>query len=198
MLAKRIFDLSITIPALIILAPFFIIIAILIKIDSHGPVFFIQTRIGYQEKKFKIFKFRTMYTNSKKKSLLTIGVDSRVTKLGKMFRLYKIDELPQLFNVLRGEMSLVGPRPEVPFYVNFYPSKSKKLIFSVLPGITDIMSNQYRNENEILGKYDNPEEIYINKILLHKIKGYEHYVLNQSLFLDLKIILKTFFTILSN
>lgn len=197
MLAKRILDLSITIPALIMLAPLFIIIAILIKIDSHGSIFFVQTRVGYHEKYFKILKFRTMYIGSERKSLLTIGKDTRVTRIGTILRKYKLDELPQLFNVLRGEMSLVGPRPEVPFYVNLYPEKSRKLIFSVLPGITDTMSNLYRNENEILGKASKPEKIYIDKILPHKIKGYENYILNRSLSLDFKIIFQTFFTIFS-
>ncbi|HBS51475.1 MAG TPA: sugar transferase [Coxiellaceae bacterium] len=197
MIKKRFFDLFFTIPALILLAPFFLIISICIKLDSQGPVFFRQIRIGQHGNNFNILKFRTMQFNTEKEDQLTVGADKRITKTGKWLRHYKLDELPQLFNVLKGEMSIVGPRPEVPRYIKLYPKQSRKLILSVLPGITDLASIEFKNENEILGHSINPEKTYIEKILPKKIKYYEKYVIKHSLLMDLKIMFYTLVAIFS-
>lgn len=138
-----------------------------------------------------------MQFNTEKEDQLTVGADKRITKTGKWLRHYKLDELPQLFNVLKGEMSIVGPRPEVPRYIKLYPKQSRKLILSVLPGITDLASIEFKNENEILGHSINPEKTYIEKILPKKIKYYEKYVIKHSLLMDLKIMFYTLVAIFS-
>ncbi|PIR39924.1 MAG: hypothetical protein COV35_00260 [Alphaproteobacteria bacterium CG11_big_fil_rev_8_21_14_0_20_39_49] len=189
---KRLFDLIASFIGLIILSPVFIIIAVLIKTDSKGEVFFRQVRVGRGEKPFRIFKFRTMSVHQKKGSLqITTGGDSRITKVGAFLRKYKIDELPQLINVLKGEMSLVGPRPEVPKYVKHYSSENRNIIFSVRPGITDLASIEYKNENDILAGESAPEKAYIEKILPEKLKYCREYVEKQSFMYDIKIIFKT-------
>ncbi len=191
MLAKRIFDLIASAIGLLILSPIFAIVAIWIKLDSSGPILFKQTRVGYQGQPFQICKFRTMVVNAEAiGAQITTGGDPRITKIGKFLRKYKLDELPQLLNVLMGEMSLVGPRPEVPKYVNLYNSEQKK-VFQVRPGITDLASLEFRNENELLVGKDNAEEFYIQEIMPRKLLLNLEYIDRVSLLFDLKIIAKT-------
>lgn len=194
---KRIFDIIFSSIGLILLSPILFIIAILIVIDSNGPVFFKQSRVGQYNRDFKIFKFRTMHMDSDKMGLLTVGdKDPRVTKMGYFLRKYKFDELPQLINVLQGTMSFVGPRPEVRKYVDFY-SKDDLQILNTKPGITDLASIEYRNEAELIKKASNPEKVYIEEIMPAKLKLNKLYISNYNLFTDVKIILKTFASILS-
>lgn len=191
-LGKRLFDLFFSLIGLLILSPFFIFFAIWIKIDSEGPIFFRQERVGIYEKKFFIHKFRTMYTDAEKRGLqITVGVDPRITKVGHFIRRYKIDELPQLIDVFLGDMSLVGPRPEVPRYVEKYDPEVRKKIFQVKPGITDWASIEYKDENNILSKATNPELAYINEVLPHKLSFSLKYIDKASCIEDLKIILTT-------
>lgn len=179
------------------LFPLFVILSILIVLDSKGGIFYRQVRVGKNNKDFKILKFRTMYSDSDKKGLLTIGnKDNRITRSGYYLRKYKLDELPQLFNVLKGEMSFVGPRPEVRKYVDLYDETQKKVL-QVKPGITDYASIEYRNENEILSKSNNPEQTYINEIMPAKLKLNLKYIEDQSLLTDIKIIIKTIIKIVS-
>ena len=188
---KRLFDIFFSFIGLIILFPFFIIIALFIIIDSRGGIFYKQVRVGLGGKDFKLYKFRSMKINSDKGSLLTVGGrDSRITKIGYFIRRYKIDELPQLINVFLGTMSLVGPRPEVRKYVDLY-NEEQKLVLSVKPGITDFASIEFCNENEILGKAENPELIYIDEIMPAKLKLNLKYIKEKSFAVDLKIIFKT-------
>jgi lipopolysaccharide/colanic/teichoic acid biosynthesis glycosyltransferase len=188
---KRVLDIMFSLVGLIILSPFFIIIGILIKLDSKGPIFFKQIRVGRNEKPFEILKFRTMVTDAEKKGTqITVGKDSRVTKIGSFLRKAKLDELPQLINVLKGDMSLVGPRPEVPRYTAYYNQVQKK-IFDVRPGITDYASIKYSSENEILGKSENPEKTYIEEIMVDKLKINLEYIEKRSVFEDIYIILAT-------
>lgn len=197
MVAKRIFDLLFTVPGIVLLIPAFIIIAMWIKIDSRGPVFFRQERVGLRNETFEILKFRTMVVDAEKKGKqITIGEDSRITRSGKWMRKCKLDELPQLINVLRGEMSLVGPRPEVPRYVAEYTDEERQIVFSVPPGITDYASIEYRDENEVLGKAKNPEKTYVEEILPIKIAYYKKYVEERSVLRDFVIILRTINAIL--
>ena len=196
MLAKRIFDLISSAIGLLILSPIFAIVAIWIKLDSSGPILFKQTRVGYAEKNFQICKFRTMVVNAEAiGAQITTGGDPRITKIGKFLRKYKLDELPQLLNVLMGEMSVVGPRPEVPKYVNLYNAEQKK-VFQVLPGITDLASLEFRNENELLVGKDNAEEFYIQEIMPRKLLLNLEYIDRVSLLFDLKIIAKTIWRII--
>lgn len=188
---KRIFDIFFSIIGLLILSPFFIIIGILIALDSPGGVFYKQVRVGKNGKDFHLFKFRSMRTNSDKKGLLTVGGrDSRITRMGYFIRKYKVDELPQLLNVLFGDMSLVGPRPEVRRYVDLYNAKQKKVL-SVKPGITDFASIEYSNENEILGNAEDPEKVYIEEIMPAKLDLNLKYIAEQGIATDFKIIFKT-------
>jgi len=194
---KRIFDICFSLIGLILLLPIFLFISILIIIDSKGGVFYKQVRVGKDEIDFKLFKFRSMRTDSDKKGLLTVGGrDSRITRMGYYIRKYKIDELPQLINVLLGDMSLVGPRPEVRRYTDLYNDEQKKVL-SVKPGITDYASIEYSNENELLGKADNPERVYIDEIMPAKLKLNLRYIQEQGLLTDVKIIIKTILKILS-
>lgn len=193
---KRSFDFVFALIGLITISPLLIIISILIKIDSKGAIIFIQNRVGKNNEDFNIYKFRTMHIKSENKGLLTIGNgDSRVTRIGYFLRRYKIDEFPQLFNVLLGNMSFVGPRPELRYYVNFY-SKEDLKILSVRPGITGLASLEYRNEVELLKKATNPEEYYINTIIPDKLSYNKTYIKKQSLILDLKLIFKTILYVL--
>jgi len=188
---KRIFDIFFSLLGLIVLLPFFIIIGLLIVIDSNGGVFYKQKRVGKNNIDFYLFKFRSMQTNSDTKGLLTVGGhDSRITRMGYFVRKYKIDELPQLLNVLLGEMSLVGPRPEVRKYVDLYNDEQKKVL-TVKPGITDYASIEYSNENELLGKAENPEQVYIEEIMPDKLTLNLKYIAEQGIATDLKIIFKT-------
>jgi len=187
----RFFDLLFTVLGLIILSPLFLIVAIWIKLDSNGPVFYRQTRVGRNSKDFKLLKFRSMVTDADKNGLITVGGrDPRVTQSGYFIRKYKLDELPQLLNVLKGDMSLVGPRPEVRKYVDLY-NKSQRRVLSVKPGITDYASIQFIDENEILGKAENPEMVYIEKVMPEKIKYNMKYIQNRSVKEYFKIIFLT-------
>ncbi|GAB5555120.1 MAG: sugar transferase [Saprospiraceae bacterium] len=170
----RIFDILFSIVGLLILSPIFLIISIWIKIDSPGAVLFTQKRVGKGQKLFSLFKFRTMKINAHKKGLLTIGKDPRITTSGIFLRKYKLDELPQLINVLKGDMSLVGPRPEVEKYTKLYNDFQKKLL-EVRPGITDPASIYYRNENDLLATSEDPEKTYIEEVLPHKLKLSEEF-----------------------
>lgn len=188
---KRLFDIFFSSIGLIIIFPFFIIIALLIVIDSPGGIFYKQIRVGKGNTDFYLFKFRSMRTDSDKKGLLTVGGrDSRITRMGYFIRKYKIDELPQLINVLLGDMSLVGPRPEVRKYVEMYTVEQKKVL-SVKPGITDYASIEYSNENELLGKAEDPEAVYIHEIMPAKLKLNLKYIAEQGLATDFKIIFRT-------
>lgn len=170
----------------------FIIIAIWIKIDSKGPVFYRQVRVGRGNKDFRIFKFRSMRQGSDKGSLITIGDrDSRITRSGLFIRKYKLDELAQLINVFIGDMSFVGPRPEVRHYVDYY-TEEQMHVLDIRPGITDMASIKYRNENELLEKADDPERYYIDVIMQDKLRINLEYVRNNSLMYDIKLIFQTF------
>lgn len=194
---KRLFDITFSTIGLILLLPLLILIAILLKSESKGPVFYKQVRVGLNSTDFKIFKFRTMFVGSDKKGLLTIGdKDPRVTKIGFFLRKYKLDELPQLINVFVGNMSVVGPRPEVRKYVSLY-SESDLEILSVKPGITDFASIIFRNEAEILKNSDSPEDLYIKEIMPRKIAINKEYIEDNNILVDVKIILKTLKTIIS-
>lgn len=192
---KRIFDLVFSIAGLILLSPVFLIISLLIKIDSKGPVFYRQLRVGKNNSDFRLLKFRTMKTDSDKNGLLTVGGrDARITGAGYYLRKFKIDELPQLLNVAAGEMSFVGPRPEVRRYVDLYDDEQRKVL-NVLPGITDVASIKYRNENELLEKSEDPESYYIDNIMPDKLKLNLDYIEQRSFTNDLKVIFKTIITI---
>ncbi|MBK9045818.1 MAG: sugar transferase [Bacteroidia bacterium] len=196
-MVKRIFDLILAAIFLILLAPLFIFIAIRIKLDSKGSVFYKQVRVGLNGKDFGIYKFRTMFVGSDKKGLLTVGGnDARITRPGLFLRKYKLDELPQLINVFFGDMSIVGPRPEVRKYVDLY-SKEQLQVLSVKPGITDYASIEYSKENEILANATDPEATYIHEIMPAKLALNQKYIREQSFFTDLKIILQTLVKIVS-
>ncbi|WP_460873873.1 sugar transferase [Paralcaligenes ginsengisoli] len=191
-MAKRIFDIIFSLLALILLSPVFLVVAIWIKVDSKGSVFFRQTRVTRYGRNFRIFKFRTMRKDAEKLGLqITAGNDLRITKAGLLLRKYKLDELPQFINVLIGDMSVVGPRPEVPKYVAHYPEDVRSLILSVRPGITDKASIEFKDENNLLNISDDPEKIYIEKILPIKVQHYVEYVRTQNIFNDISIILNT-------
>ncbi|MDY6991535.1 MAG: sugar transferase [Pseudomonadota bacterium] len=192
MKAKRVFDLCCVLPGLILLSPLLLLIALWVKLDSPGPVFFCQIRIGQFGKPFKIIKFRTMYVLPQAGLNLTIGGDSRITRCGRFLRRYKLDEIPQLINVFKGEMSLVGPRPELPEYVALYPDNIRDYVLSVPVGITDYASIIFSNENELLANSEQPELDYVEKILPLKLAYHQYYVRQHSLFLDILLILKTF------
>ena len=188
---KRLFDIFFSGLGLFILSPLFFVIALFIVLDSRGGIFYKQVRVGQDNHDFHLLKFRSMRPHSETKGLLTVGGhDHRITKMGYFIRKYKIDELPQLVNVLLGEMSLVGPRPEVRKYVNLYNEEQLKVL-TVKPGITDLASIAYRNENELLGKADDPEQLYIHKIMPAKLKLNLKYIEMRSLGTDAMIIYKT-------
>ncbi|MBX2944874.1 MAG: sugar transferase [Cyclobacteriaceae bacterium] len=188
---KRLFDLVVSTVGLIILAPIFLLIGIIIKFDSQGPVFYLQERVGRGGTIFRLFKFRTMRTGSDKAAAITIGErDSRITTVGYWLRKFKLDELPQLINVWKGEMSLVGPRPELKKFVDLYSSDQRQVI-SVKPGITDYASIQFRNENKLLEGKEEPIEYYIREIMPVKLELNKKYILEQSFLLDVRIIFQT-------
>lgn len=196
MILKRAFDILVAVLGLILLSPVFIILALWILIDSKGPVFYRQLRVGIFGEHFRIYKFRTMRIGSDQVGpLITIGADSRITRPGFFIRKYKLDEFPQLINVLLGDMSLVGPRPEVPKYVSLYPPDIREIVLSVRPGITDFASIEYRDENSILGSADDPERVYVEEILPKKLMLCKEYVVNRNFVVDLNIIIRTIFAI---
>ena len=195
---KRIFDIVASGCGLIVLSPLFLILAIWIKLDSEGSVFYRQVRVGRNNRDFRIFKFRSMREGSDQGSLVTIGGhDSRITRSGYILRKFKLDELPQLINVFVGDMSLVGPRPEVRHYVDFWTPEQMHVL-DVRPGITDPASIKFRNENDLLDKADNPEEYYINVIMQEKIRLYLEYVENHNLWYDIKLIFQTIKVVLTD
>ena len=187
----RFFDFILSLVGLVVLAPIFIVLAIWIKIDSKGPVFYKQVRVGRNGIDFGLFKFRSMVVDADKKGLITVGGrDPRITRSGYFIRKYKLDELPQLINVLVGDMSLVGPRPEVRKYVDLYTDEQQKVL-SVKPGITDYASIEYMDENEILGKSRDPEKTYIEEIMPEKIKYNMKYIQNKNVSEYFKVIFLT-------
>lgn len=187
----RFFDILFSFLGLLILSPLLLIVYLAIIIESRGGGFYSQTRVGKDERYFKLYKFRSMRVDTNNKCLITIGAnDSRITRIGLFIRKFKIDELPQLLNVLSGDMSLVGPRPEVPLYVDMYSPEQKKVL-SVLPGITDYASIQYVDENEILGKAKDPHQTYIDEILPDKLKLNMEYIENRSVKEYFKVIFLT-------
>ena len=188
---KRFFDLILSLMGLLITVPILFLITILIKISSSGPVFYKQVRVGKNNKDFEIFKFRTMHVNADKNGLLTIGGrDPRVTSIGYYLRKFKLDELPQLINVFKGDMSFVGPRPEVRQFVNLY-SEIQKKVLNVKPGITDLASIEFRNENEILSKEEDPKQYYIDYIMPKKLEINLKYINQRNLLKDFVVIIKT-------
>ncbi|TNJ46448.1 sugar transferase [Tamlana fucoidanivorans] len=194
---KRSFDILLSLLLSILLLPFLLLISILIKIDSKGPILFIQGRVGRNNHDFSIMKFRTMRVQSEQKGLLTLGNhDSRITKMGYFLRRYKIDEFPQLFNILKGDMSFVGPRPELRHYVNYY-HQDDMVIFKLRPGLTGLASIKYRNEVELLKKADDPENYFINVIIPDKLRYNKMYLNNRNFLLDLKIIALTIIKVIS-
>jgi lipopolysaccharide/colanic/teichoic acid biosynthesis glycosyltransferase len=190
-MSKRAFDLLAAACGLVVLAPLLLMIALWIKLDSPGPVFYRQQRVGRHGVLFNILKFRTMVDRPADQRQLTIGRDPRVTRAGRFLRHYKLDELPQLANVLHGTMSLVGPRPEVPRYVACYPPQVRSLVLSVAPGLTDWASIQYKDENTILGRAADPERAYVDTILPVKLEYYLRYVRERSFWIDLLILWRT-------
>lgn len=191
----RVIDFFFSFVMLIILFPIFLIIGAIICFESRGGIFYLQERIGYKGKPFKLFKFRSMVCNADKSGLLTIGMkDNRITKSGFFIRRYKLDELPQLFNVVKGDMSIVGPRPEVKKYVDLYTPDQAKVL-SIKPGITDYASIEFSNENELLSKSESPEKLYIEVILPKKIELNKKYLDDYTIFNYIKIIFLTVFKV---
>lgn len=187
----RFFDILFSSLGVVVLSPLFLVLAVWIKLDSKGPVFYKQSRVGKNDVDFRLYKFRTMVVNADKKGLITVGGrDPRVTRAGYFLRKYKLDELPQLVNVLRGNMSLVGPRPEVRKYVEMYTSEQRKVL-SVKPGLTDYASIHYIDENEVLAKSDDPEKTYVEVIIPEKIRYNIKYIENRSVKEYFKIIFMT-------
>ena len=194
---KRLFDIVASGCGLLVLSPLFLILAIWIKLDSPGPVFYRQVRVGRGNKDFRIFKFRSMRVGSDKGSLVTIGGhDPRITRSGYFIRKFKLDEFPQLINVFVGDMSLVGPRPEVRHYVDYWTPEQMHVL-DVRPGITDPASIKFRNENELMEAASDPEKYYIEVIMQEKIKLYLEYVQHHSFLGDIGLIFKTFWVIVS-
>ncbi len=193
---KRTFDIIASVIGLIVLLPLFLIFSVVIVFGSKGGVLYKQIRVGKDNVDFFLLKLRTMFSDSDKKGILTIGLsDSRITKFGKFLRKYKLDELPQLLNILKGEMSLVGPRPEVRKYVNLYNSEQLKVL-NVKPGLTDYASIEYIDESDLLAQSNNPEETYIEVIMPAKLKLNFKYIEKQSFGIDLSILAKTFLKII--
>ena len=185
---KRLFDITASGLGLLVLSPLFLILAVWIKLDSPGPVFYRQVRVGRGNKDFRLFKFRSMRVGSDKKGLITVGGhDPRVTRSGYYIRKYKLDELPQLINVFIGDMSLVGPRPEVRKYVDLYTPEQMHVL-DVRPGITDMASIRYRNENELLEQAADPEQYYRDVVMQDKLRINLEYIADHSFIKDLKII----------
>lgn len=195
-MGKRIFDILASLVFLIIFSPFLVVISILIFVSSKGGVFFVQERIGKHGISFGLIKFRTMKPNAHQSGLLTIGKDIRITRVGAFLRKYKLDEIPQIFNILKGDMSIVGPRPEVKKYVDLYNKEQLKVLL-VKPGLTDLASIQYIQESELLGKSSDPEKTYIEQIMPQKLALNLEYINKSSLLFDLQLIFKTIGKIVS-
>ena len=192
MISKRILDVAVTALGIALLFPLLLGVAIWIKLDSPGPIFFRQVRVGRHGQLFVLLKFRTMNEGSESKGrLITVHGDPRITRAGRILRRFKIDEFPQLLNVFKGEMSLVGPRPEVPRYVSSYPDDIRTTVLSVRPGITDHASIYFRDEGKLLADSPDPEATYVDIILPVKLKMYVRYVSERTLWLDIKTILVT-------
>lgn len=189
-LSVKIFDFTIAILLGIILFMPSIVIAILIKVSSKGPVFFLQERVGYKERIFKIYKFRTMKIGSSKYGAITIGNDDRITKIGKFLRKTKLDEIPQLINIYKGEMSFVGPRPDTPEYKEYY-KKENSNFFEMVPGITGKASIYLSNEEELMENVDNPEDFYIERIIPQKVRLNEYHLKNNNILSNVKVMLET-------
>ena len=190
---KRMFDIVVAAAALVVLFPLLVLSALLIKLDSPGPIFFKQERIGRNFRPFWIYKFRTMAQDAPARGgLVTIGEDARVTRVGRLLRKSKIDEIPQLTNILKGDMALVGPRPEVRYYVELF-RRDYEEILKVRPGLTDLASLKYRDEAALLGKAANPEDEYMRHVLPDKIRLAKDYLRRSSFLFDLSLILKTLF-----
>jgi lipopolysaccharide/colanic/teichoic acid biosynthesis glycosyltransferase len=190
-MAKRLFDIVFSLLGIVILSPFLFIITFITLFTSAGGAFYKQIRVGKNGKEFQLFKFRTMRKGADKSGALTVGMkDSRITALGFYLRKYKLDELPQLFNILWGDMSFVGPRPEVPKYVALYDNEQRKVL-KVKPGLTDYASIVYSEENKLLATAENPEEFYINKVMPAKLKLNLRYINEMNMVTDIKVILKT-------
>lgn len=190
-MSKRVFDLVTALAGVLLLSPLLLAIALWIKWDSAGPVLYRQQRVGRRGALFTIYKFRTMHQRQEGGPELTIGADPRVTHAGALLRRYKLDELPQLFNVINGSMSLVGPRPEVPRYVALYPEPLRRIVLSVAPGITDWASIMYKDENAVLARAGDPERAYIDTVLPAKLHYYVRYVRERTFWIDVKIIMRT-------
>ena len=196
MISKRLFDLFFSSLGLCALGPLLLLIAASIKLDSPGPVFFRQERVGRFGKPFRIHKFRTMRHDPSAQGLqITVGADSRITRVGHYLRGSKFDELPQLMDVWLGSMSLVGPRPEVPRYVAYYSQAMREKVLSVRPGITDIASIEYRDESAVLARAQDPEQAYINEVMPQKLALAASYVDHASVWLDIKLICRTIMAI---
>lgn len=188
-MSKRLFDIAFSLIALLLLAPLLLAVALWVGLDSPGPVFFRQQRVGRGGQLFDIYKFRTMHTGAEAVGpQITVGQDARITRAGAWLRRSKVDELPQFLNVLRGDMSVVGPRPEVPRYVGQYSAGLRAVVLSVRPGITDLASIAFRNESDLLASSPDPERTYVEQILPVKLRYAQKYVRTHSLRLDLQII----------
>lgn len=193
---KRCFDVTASFFGILFLLIPFAAVAVAVKCSSRGPVFFRQVRVGKNGRKFRIYKFRTMVADAEKKGMqITVGGDSRVTEIGRVLRKTKVDELPQLFNVFAGQMSFVGPRPEVPHYVDMY-SDYQKNVLRIKPGITELASIVYRDENDVLAKSEDPERTYIEEIMPEKIKLNMQYMQKMNVFYDIYLIFRTFAAVL--
>ncbi len=194
---KRLFDIVSSACALLLLLPLLLIIALLVVFTSRGGAIYRQVRVGRHNRDFSLYKFRSMASGADRKGQLTVGArDSRVTRVGYFLRRFKLDELPQLWNVLKGDMSIVGPRPEVRRYVQLY-TPAQQQVLSVRPGLTDYASLEYIHESELLGKAENPEQLYIEEVMPAKLQLNLRYIREQSLLTDLKIIVRTLGRILS-
>lgn len=194
---KRLFDIIVSLLGLIALSPLFLVVAVAIKRDSPGPVFFRQARVGKDGKTFRIHKFRSMTVNKADNvKEITVGGDARITRTGAWIRHWKLDELPQLIDVFLGDMSVVGPRPEVPRYVALYPETLRQVVLSVRPGITDLASIRFRHENDLLAQASDPEQAYREQILPEKLRLQSEYVRTRSFIGDLGILIATFAAII--
>lgn len=196
-MAKRLFDIAFAALTLLLLCPLLLAIALWVRLDSPGPVFFRQQRVGRGGRLFGIYKFRTMHTDAEALGpQITVGEDARITRAGAWLRRSKVDELPQFLNVLRGDMSVVGPRPEVPRYVAQYPADVRQAVLSVRPGITDLASIEFRDESALLARSQDPERTYVEQVLPAKLRHAQQYVRTHSLWLDLRIIARTVLAVL--
>lgn len=194
---KRLFDLFWTVTGLLVLSPMLAVVSLIIRVVDGGPVFFRQERVGYRGKRFRIWKFRTMVVDAEKKGMpLTVGRDARITRLGHWLRRLKIDELPQLLNVLKGDMSLVGPRPEVPQYVALYDSFQRQVL-DLVPGITDPASLKYRHESDLLARASDPQRTYVEQIMPEKIRLNLEYARRATVWTDFLVIIRTLTALLA-